>query len=167
LARSCWFRTRLRAELIDITTVCSERGMHRLDRRNQSDYRFKPTGPRLAQRRVAVKQLREELRAFKDQISGGATKLSIWGGVPLSLAPLAPVANSLAKLDLLTTMPDLRYSGRPQMPAKIPTGPATASLPAAIKEELPAPVALKSAVEEAKTYLIETSTPGYTMSGKA
>ena len=60
-------------------------------------------------------------------------------------------------------MPDLRYSGRPQMPAKIPTGPATASLPAAIKEELPAPVALKSAVEEAKTYLIETSTPGYTM----
>src|SRR5580704_12746931 len=112
---------------------------------------------------VAVGQLREELRAFKEEISGSTAKLSIWGGVPLGLAPLIPVSNSPAKLELLTTMPDLHYSGLPQTPAKIPTDPIAGSLPTAIKEELPAPAASKSAVEEAKTYLIKTATPGYTM----
>jgi hypothetical protein len=112
---------------------------------------------------VAVEQLRAELRAFKDQMSGGTAKLSLWGGVPLGLAPLMPAPNSLTKLNLLATMPDLRYSGLPEAPAKIPADPITGSLPTAIKEELPAPAPSKSAVEEAKTYLIKTATPGYTM----
>ena len=50
---------------------------------------------------------------------------------------------------------------RPQAPA--PVNPASASLPAVIEERSVEALKPKSAVEEAKAYLIETATPGYTM----
>jgi hypothetical protein len=113
---------------------------------------------------IAMQQLRDELKAFKDQVSGGSSKSPIWGGVPLGLSPsLNPVSGSTADGNVLTvSLPNLHDISRRRFP-RIPSNPATASLPAATKEELSAVSPPKSAVEEAKTYLLRTATPGYTM----
>jgi hypothetical protein len=48
-------------------------------------------------------------------------------------------------------------------PLQPPVNPATAALPAVIRERPQAILPPKSAVEEAKAYLVKTATPGYTM----
>ncbi|HEY0418774.1 MAG TPA: hypothetical protein VGC80_04575, partial [Acetobacteraceae bacterium] len=56
-------------------------------------------------------------------------------------------------------LPDFSIPAKPQAPVN----PASASLPAAIEERAGAMLQPRSAVEEAKAYLIDTATPGYTM----
>ena len=83
---------------------------------------------------TAVEELRQELKAFKDQISGGP-RLPAWSGIPLEYDPSLSPAHSLAGLDSASRFPDLRDAGRrPALP--IPINPSTASLPTAIREEL-------------------------------
>jgi hypothetical protein len=110
-----------------------------------------------------TERLRDELAAIKAQVRRSAPKLAIWGGVPLTLplALSAPPSGSPA-IELATLrIPDARDVDTP--PLQPPVNPATASLPAVIREQLSAARPPKSAVEEAKAYLVKTATPGGTM----
>jgi hypothetical protein len=108
-----------------------------------------------------MERLRSELAAVKAQVRGSTP--TIWGGVPLTLpASLsAPPSGSPEIAALALRIPDVRdLDPRPLQP---PVNPATASLPAVIREQSQAAPPPKSAVEEAKAYLVKTATPGYTM----
>jgi hypothetical protein len=110
-----------------------------------------------------TERLRAELADIKAQVRRSAPKLAIWGGVPLTLpralsAP--PSGNPVIEMATLR-IPDVRDDNTP--PLQPPVNPATASLPAVIREQLPATRPPKSAVEEAKAYLVKTATPGGTM----
>jgi hypothetical protein len=110
-----------------------------------------------------TERLRVELAAAKAQVRGSAPKLAIWGGMPLTLPPsLSARPGASPEIDVLAMgFPDVRAADpRPPQP---PVNPATASLPAVIRERPQAERPPKSAVEEAKTYLVKTATPGYTM----
>jgi hypothetical protein len=90
--------------------------------------------------------------------------VAIWGGVPLTLPPAlrAPPSGSNPVIAMATLrIPDVRDDDTP--PLQPPVNPATASLPAVIREQLAATRPPKSAVEEAKAYLVKTATPGGTM----
>jgi hypothetical protein len=103
---------------------------------------------------VAVEALRHELTDLKEKI---------WGPTPLPLAlSVLPRPQSSAVLEpkqVTLKLPDFSEPYRP--PA--PVNPATASLPAAIEERSAEGAKPKSTLEEAKAYLIDTATPGYTM----
>src|SRR5262249_43206488 len=110
-----------------------------------------------------TERLRAELAAIKAQVRNSSPNLSAWGGVALALpsAPGAPPSSSPGTEVATLHFPDVRdlYT-RPLQP---PLDQATASLPAAIREQLLSGLPPKSAVEEAKAYLVQTATPGYTM----
>ena len=100
---------------------------------------------------------------MKAQVRGNLPKPLIWGGMPLTLPPslgTRSIDNPEIELAALQT-PSVREAdpGEPQPPAD----PAIAALRAIIREQLQALAPPKSAVEEAKTYLVKTATPGYTM----
>ena len=103
---------------------------------------------------VAVEALRHELTDLKERI---------WGPTPLPLVlSVLPRPQSSAVVEpkqVTLKLPDFSEPKRP--PA--PVNPATASLPVAIEERSTGLLKPKSAVEEAKAYLIDTATPGYTM----
>jgi hypothetical protein len=103
---------------------------------------------------VAVEALRHELTDLKEKI---------WGPTPLPLAlSVLPRPQSSAVLEpkqVTLKLPDFSEPYRP--PA--PVNPATASLPVAIEERSAEGAKPKSTLEEAKAYLIDTATPGYTM----
>jgi hypothetical protein len=103
---------------------------------------------------VAVESLRHELTDLKERI---------WGPTPLPLTlAVLPRPQSTAVVEpkrVTLKLPDFGEPYRPQAPVN----PATASLPAVVEERAGAMLAPKSAVEEAKAYLIDTATPGYTM----
>jgi hypothetical protein len=91
-------------------------------------------------------------------------KTKIWGASALSLAliPLKPQASGAVEpTTVRLKLPDFSELRR-ELP-ELPNNPATASRPAVIEERAIEQVRPKSAVEEAKTYLIATATPGYTM----
>src|SRR2546425_9388136 len=111
-----------------------------------------------------VETLRKEVVELKDEVVG--LKERLWGVYPLSLSlsfpPPRPQSSAVAEPKGVTLkLPDLSdvYSPAPQSPIN----PATAALPAALEDRLPETLRSKSAIEEAKTYLISTATPGYTM----
>jgi hypothetical protein len=107
--------------------------------------------------------LRAELAAVKEQIRGSAPKPTIWGGVPLTVPPSLSTPTSAGpqtEVASLRTPNQRDVDPRPLLP---PIDPAAASLPAVIREELLVAPLSKSAVEEAKSYLIKTAVPGYTM----
>ena len=112
-----------------------------------------------------TERLRAELAAMKAQVRNSTPDLSAWGGVALSLpsAPGAPPSSTPGVETATATLhfPDVRdvYT-RPLQP---PLDQAIASLPAVIREQLLGVQPAKSAVEEAKAYLIQTAKPGYTM----
>jgi hypothetical protein len=100
----------------------------------------------------AVETMRQELTDLKEKI---------WGPTPLPLTIL-PRPQSIAVVEpksVTLKLPDIGVPARPQAPRN----PATASLPAVIEERSEVILKAKSAVEEAKAYLIDTATPGYTM----
>jgi len=103
---------------------------------------------------VAVEALRQELTDLKEKI---------WGPTPLPLVlSVLPRPQSAAVMEpkqVTLKLPDLGEPFRPQAPVN----PASASLPAALEERSTEMRKAKSAVEEAKAYLIDTATPGYTM----
>jgi hypothetical protein len=103
---------------------------------------------------VAVETLRRELTDLKERI---------WGPTPLPLVlSVLPRPQSSAVVEpkqVTLKLPDFSEPKRPQAPVN----PATASLPVAIEERSAELLKPKSAVEEAKAYLIDTATPGYTM----
>jgi hypothetical protein len=103
---------------------------------------------------VAVESLRHELTDLKEKI---------WGPTPLPLAlSVLPRPQSSAAVEpkqVTLKLPDFGQPTRPQAPVN----PASASLPAVIEERAGTMPRAKSAVEEAKAYLIDTATPGYTM----
>ncbi len=105
---------------------------------------------------VAVEALRRELNDLKQ---------TIWGMTPLSITlsslPRPQSAAVVEPKQITLKLPDLGPLFRPA--PQVPVAPATASLPAVIEERAADTLAPKSAVEEAKTYLINTATPGYTM----
>ncbi|HEY6255403.1 MAG TPA: hypothetical protein VIY51_06370 [Xanthobacteraceae bacterium] len=107
----------------------------------------------LRQQVAAVAELRRELTDLRGRIWGPA--------LPLSLAIMPrPQSAAVVEPKLATLkLPDLSIPARPQAPVN----PATANLPAVIEERPTEAARGKSAVEEAKTYLINTATPGYTM----
>jgi hypothetical protein len=110
-----------------------------------------------------TEHLRVELAAAKAQARSGATKPVIWGGVPLTLSTaLVARPSGNPEIDMLALgFPDMREADpRPPQP---PVNPATASLPAVIREQPQTAPPPKSSVEEAKAYLVKTATPGYTM----
>jgi hypothetical protein len=113
----------------------------------------------------AIDPMREELIELKAKLAGQSmlTTSLIMLPKPQSTAVVEPKQATLKLPDLSeasrqppTTMP------MPDQP-RLPENPATASLPALIEERPPQPPGSKSAVEEAKTYLLKTATPGYTM----
>jgi hypothetical protein len=108
----------------------------------------------LRQQVVAVESLRHELTDLKEKI---------WGPTPLPLVlSVLPRPQSAAVVEpkLVTLkLPDFGEPYRPQAPVS----PASANLPAVIEERSVEALKAKSAVEEAKAYLIDTATPGYTM----
>jgi hypothetical protein len=103
---------------------------------------------------VEVEALRRELTDLK---------VKIWGPTPLSLSlsvlPRPQSAALVVPKQITLKLPDLGEPFRPQAPVN----PATASLPVALEERAIEALRPKSAVEEAKAYLIDTATPGYTM----
>jgi hypothetical protein len=103
---------------------------------------------------VAVESLRHELTDLKEKI---------WGPTPLPLVlSMLPRPQSAAVVEpkqITLKLPDFGEPYRPQAPVN----PASASLPAVIEERSVEALKAKSAVEEAKVYLIDTATPGYTM----
>jgi hypothetical protein len=118
---------------------------------------------------VDMERLRAELEEVRAKIRDSAPKPTIWGGVPLTLALSARAAapahgarpsGNPAIAALALPIPDVR--DHDPLPLQPPVNPATATLPAVIREQPAAPLP-KSAVEEAKAYLIATATPGYTM----
>jgi hypothetical protein len=108
----------------------------------------------LRQQVVAVEALRQELTDLKEKI---------WGPTPLPLVlAIMPRPQSPAVIEpkqVTLKLPDFTEPKPPQAPVN----PATASLPAALEERATQGLKPKSAVEEAKAYLIDTATPGYTM----
>src|SRR5580700_3747014 len=96
---------------------------------------------------VAVEALRHELTDLKEKI---------WGPTPLPLVlsvlprPQSPAVVEPKQVTL--KLPDFSEPKRPQAPVN----PATASLPAALEERATQALRPKSAVEEAKAYLIDT-----------
>jgi hypothetical protein len=103
---------------------------------------------------VEVEALRHELTDLKEKIWGPTP-------LPLSLAVLPrPQSAAVAEPKQVTlTLPDFGEPSRPQPPVN----PATANLPAVLEERSTEQIKARSAVEEAKAYLIATATPGYTM----
>jgi hypothetical protein len=103
---------------------------------------------------VAVESLRREITDLKEKI---------WGPTPLPLSlSVLPRPQSAAVVEpkqVTLKLPDFGEPYRPQAPVN----PATASLPAVLEERSTEVLKPKSAVEEAKAYLIDTATPGYTM----
>jgi len=103
---------------------------------------------------VAVESLRHELTDLKEKI---------WGPTPLPLSlSVLPRPQSAAVVEpkqVTLKLPDFGEPYRPQAPVN----PTTASLPAVLEERATETLKPKSAVEEAKAYLIDTATPGYTM----
>jgi hypothetical protein len=103
---------------------------------------------------VAVEALRHELTDLKEKI---------WGPTPLplvlSVLPRPQTSAVVEPKQVTLKLPDFSEPKRPQAPVN----PATGSLPAALDERSTGAVKPKSAVEEAKAYLIDTATPGYTM----
>src|SRR5215207_8516350 len=108
-----------------------------------------------------MENLRAELATVKAQIQGSVPKAEIWGGVPLTLPPSLS-APARAEVDVaLTESPNVRDGERrPMLP---PVDPAVESLRAIIRDELRADSSSQWEVEEAKSYLIKTARPGYTM----
>jgi uncharacterized protein YcbK (DUF882 family) len=108
----------------------------------------------LRQQVVAVESLRHELTDLKEKI---------WGPTPLPLTlAVLPRPQSAAVVEpkqVTLKLPDFSTPSKPQAPVN----PASASLPAVIEERPGAMPQPRSAVEEAKAYLIDTATPGYTM----
>jgi hypothetical protein len=103
---------------------------------------------------VEVELLRRELTDLKEKI---------WGPTPLPLSlSVLPRPQSVTVVEpkrVTLKLPDLGEPYRPQAPVN----PVSASSPAVIEERATEVLKPKSAVEEAKAYLIETATPGYTM----
>jgi hypothetical protein len=103
---------------------------------------------------VVVESLRHELTDLKEKI---------WGPTPLPLTlAVLPRPQSAAVVEpkqVTLKLPDFSAPAKPQAPVN----PASASLPAVIEERAGAMLQPRSAVEEAKTYLIDTATPGSTM----
>src|SRR5262249_55591461 len=110
-----------------------------------------------------TERLRAELATIKAQVRASTPNLTSWGGVPLTHpASATALPSSGPGIEIATLhFPDVRdlYT-RPLQP---PLDQAVASLPAAIREQLGTAQPAKSAVEEAKAYLVQTATPGYTM----
>jgi hypothetical protein len=108
----------------------------------------------LRQQVVAVESLRHELTDLREKI---------WGPTPLPLTlavPTRPQSAAVVEPKQVTLkLPDFSTPAKPQAPVS----PASASLPAVIEERASPMLQPRSAVEEAKAYLIDTATPGYTM----
>jgi hypothetical protein len=108
----------------------------------------------LRQQVVAVESMRHELTDLKEKI---------WGPTPLPLVlSVLPRPQSAAVVEPKLVTLKLPDFGEPYRP-RAPVNPASASLPAVIEERSVEALKAKSAVEEAKAYLIDTATPGYTM----
>jgi len=110
-----------------------------------------------------VETLQREVVELKDEVVG--LKERLWGVYPLSLSlsfpPPRPQSSAVAEPKGVTLkLPDV---GDAYNPPQGPINPATAALPAVIEDRLPDALRPRSALEEAKTYLISTATPGYTM----
>ena len=111
---------------------------------------------------VELESIRAELAAVKAQIRSSASDPVIWGRVALTFLPLLSRPSGIPQVELGSLkIPDVRDVDR--QPRRLPIDPAIASLPAVIREQLQEAPPPKSAVEEAKTYLIVTARPGYTM----
>jgi len=103
---------------------------------------------------VDVESLRHELTDLKERI---------WGPTPLPLSlsvlPRPQSSTVVEPKQVTLKLPDF---GQPY-PPQAPVNPASANSPAVIEERATEMLKPKSAVEEAKAYLMDTATPGYTM----
>jgi hypothetical protein len=103
---------------------------------------------------VDVESLRHELTDLKEKI---------WGPTPLPLSlsvlPRPQSSTVVEPKQVTLKLPDF---GQPY-PPQAPVNPASANAPAVIEERATELLKPKSAVEEAKAYLMDTATPGYTM----
>jgi hypothetical protein len=108
----------------------------------------------------AVGSLRDEVTALKQQVLGSIFRPLNWSGLPLSLMSASNRAVGVGPFAAMVTEASVLLSTNP---LRLPVNPATASLPAVIREQQSATLRSRSAVEEAKTYLIDTATPGFTM----
>ena len=133
--------------------------------------------------KAQVRDLRQKLGAIDPKVSAidpmreeiVELKARLWGqtmlATSLALLPRAQSAAALEPKQATLKLPDLTEPLDRQAPIpmpspdqpRMPENPATASLPAVLEQRAPEGVRSKSAVEEAKTYLINTATPGYTM----
>jgi hypothetical protein len=90
-------------------------------------------------------------------------KEKIWGPTPLpfslSVLPRPQSTAAVEPKQVTLKLPDFSMPAKP----RAPVNPASANLPAVIEERAGAMLQPRSAVEEAKAYLIDTATPGYTM----
>jgi len=103
---------------------------------------------------VDVESLRHELTDLKEKI---------WGPTPLPLSlSVLPRPQSSAVVEPKQVTLKLPDFGQPY-PPQAPVNPASANAPAVIEERATEMLKPKSAVEEAKAYLMDTATPGYTM----
>ncbi len=113
----------------------------------------------------AIDPMRAELIELKAKLAGQSIFTT-----SLMMLPRPQSAAVVEPKQATLKIPDLATASRrsptetplPEQP-RLPENPATASLPAVIEERATQPLAAKSAVEEAKTYLLKTATPGYTM----
>jgi hypothetical protein len=109
----------------------------------------------LRQQESSVESLRREMADLKE---------TIWGPNPMSigLIRLQPQSSAMVVPTQVTLkLPDAAVP-EPQ-PPRLPDDLTLASLPAAIEQRAAGKPLPKSAAEEARSYLIETATPGYTM----
>ncbi len=142
---------------------------HRIDRRHEIDRRHDEAVARrdskaltslkkevhdLRQQVASVDALRKELTDLRERISGPTASFGLgFAPRPQSVAVVEPKQVTLK-------LPDLSI---PERTPHAPVNPATASLPAVIEERATEQPKGRSAVEEAKAYLIDTASPGYTM----
>ena len=121
-------------------------------------------GAALLSLKIEIRDLRKQVadvELLRDELTD--LKEKIWGPTPLPLTLSAlPRPQSVAAVEpkrVTLKLPDFGEPYRPQAPLN----PASAASPAVIEERAAEVLKAKSAVEEAKAYLIKTATPGYTM----
>lgn len=104
-----------------------------------------------------IDSMREELAEFKAKLWGPLLMTS-------SVMLLQPQSTAVVEPKEVTLkLPDVSQPDRLPDPPHAPINPATVTLPAVIEGDRAPPGKPKSALEEAKTYLLDTSAPGYTM----
>jgi hypothetical protein len=155
---------------VEKRSVAKRAGRTRSAARQPLRPRVRQAPPSAAPETDSLAALKTEIRDLRQQVGEveslrkelAEVKQKLWGSLPFMLTFSRPQAKIAAEPKAATLkLPDV--SDPDPEPPQAPVNPATATLPAAIEEELGETLPPKSAVEEAKTFLIKTATPGYTM----